>query len=159
MIDTIRDFLKGLSAPSGRRRDLGEADLRLAVAALLVHCMAVDGEISASERAALRRLLERRYALSGDELERLVAEAKAAEAEAVDLYGFTSVIKRATSEEERIRLVEQLWEMAYADGESHEFEDNLLWRVSELLGVDRRTRIASRIAVAENAKATDSSSD
>ena len=41
------------------------------------------------------------------------------------------------SEEERIRVVENLWEIVFADGESHEFEENLVWRVAELLGVNR----------------------
>ena len=49
----------------------------------------------------------------------------AAESEAVDLYRFTSVLKNRMSEDERIRVIENLWEIAYADGTSHEFEENL----------------------------------
>ena len=158
MIDTIRDFLRGLSrAPAARR--FGDDDLRLAVAALLVHCMAVDGKVNTEEDRALETLLGQRFGLSGEPLRLLMEDARAAEEEAIDLYRFTSVIKRQMSEEDRIRLVEQLWEMVYSDGESHEFEDNLLWRVSELLGIDRRTRIASRIAVADTRKISDSSAD
>ena len=41
----------------------------------------------------------------------------------------------------RILLVEDLWEMVYADGELHEFEDNVVWRVAELLGVEARHRM------------------
>ena len=57
------------------------------------------------------------------------------------------------SEEERIRVIENLWEIAFADGASHEFEENLVWRVAELLGVNRRDRIARKLAVAENKSA------
>jgi uncharacterized tellurite resistance protein B-like protein len=57
------------------------------------------------------------------------------------------------SEDERVRVVENLWEVVFADGESHEFEENLVWRVAELLGVHRRDRIAVKLAVAENKSA------
>ena len=61
-----------------------------------------------------------------------------------------SVLKRQLSEAERISVIENLWEIVYADGESHEFEENLVWRVAELLGVNPRDRIAKKRAVAEN---------
>ena len=85
-------------------------------------------------------------ALSGDDLDRLVEDATAADNEAVDLYRFTSVLKRSMSEDERIRVIENLWEMVFADGASHEFEENLVWRVAELLGVSPRDRIAMKRA-------------
>lgn len=158
MLDTIRAFIRSFSAP-GDEPHFSDDDPRLAVAALLVHCMAVDGAISERERGALRSVLQQRYGLTGESLDQLVADARQAEAEAVDLYRFTSVIKRSTTQEERAQLVEELWQIVFSDGESHEFEQNLLWRVSELLGVDRRTRIASRIAVAENVGTSDSPAD
>ena len=92
--------------------------------------------------ASFARSLARNFGLSGDDLDRLVEDATAADNEAVDLYRFTSVLKRSMSEDERIRVIENLWEIAFADGASHEFEENLVWRVAELLGVSPRDRIA-----------------
>jgi uncharacterized tellurite resistance protein B-like protein len=54
-----------------------------------------------------------------------------------------------------VRVVENLWEVVYADGASHEFEENLVWRVAELLAVNRRDRIAARRQVVENGSAGD----
>jgi len=149
MLDALREFVRRLGAED-KSRHLSEDDSRLALAALLVHCMAIDGAVSESERAGLRNVLSRNFGLSDADLETLVDDAVAAEREAVDLYRFTSVLKRQTSEEERIRVIENLWEIAYSDGESHEFEENLVWRVAELLGVNARDRIARKRAVAEN---------
>lgn len=137
----------------GEDRHFDEEDSRLAVAALLVHSMTIDGSASAPERFKLADLLERKFGLSGADLDLLISDAVTAENEAVDLYRFTSVLKRQMSEAERIRLIEDLWEIAYADGASHEFEENLVWRVAELLGVSARDRIARKIAVAENKSA------
>ena len=80
------------------------------------------------------------------DLDLLVKDATEAENDAVDLYRFTSVLKRQMSEDERIRVIENLWEIAFADGVSHEFEENLVWRVAELLGVSARDRIVAKAA-------------
>lgn len=152
MLDLLRDFFRRLGGPDDVRH-FGEDDARLALAALLVHAMAVDGIVSATERATLADLLARRFSLGGEDLQTLIDDATAAEQEAVDLYRFTSVLKRQMDEEARIRVVESLWEIAYADGKSHEFEENLVWRVAELLGVNPRDRIAQKRAVAENRSA------
>jgi uncharacterized tellurite resistance protein B-like protein len=150
MIEALRNFVRRLGEPQAH---FGDDDARLALAALLVHCTGIDGSVSAVEQAALRDVLARSFRLPPADLEALIADAVAAEREAVDLYRFTSVLKRQMSEAERIRVIESLWEVAYADGKSHEFEDNLVWRIAALLGVTSRDRIARRRAVAENRSA------
>ena len=152
MLDALRNFIRGLNG-TDQKRHFGEDDHRLALAALLVHCTAIDGKVSAAEQVKLKDVLGRTFGVSGNDLDVLIADAIAAEHESVDLYRFTSVLKRQMSEEERIRAVELLWEVVYADGASHEFEDNLVWRIAELLGVNRRDRIARKLAVAENKSA------
>jgi uncharacterized tellurite resistance protein B-like protein len=150
MLDAIRDFMRRLSQEPGADRHFDPDDSRLAVAALLLHAVAIDSVASEAERVKLRELLTRNFGLSGDDLDRLIEDATAAEREAVDLYRFTSVIKRGMSQDARIRVIENLWEMAFADGVSTEFEENLVWRVAELLGVSPRDRIAMKQLVAEN---------
>ena len=67
-----------------------------------------------------------------------------ADDEAVDLYAFTSILKRALDQEQRISFVELLWEVVYADGDRHELEENVVWRIAELLGVSARQRVWAR---------------
>ena len=71
-----------------------------------------------------------------------------AENESVDLYHFTSLINRSLDEAGRIGVVEMMWEIVFADGQVNEFEDNLMWRAADLLGVSSRERIAARQRVA-----------
>jgi uncharacterized tellurite resistance protein B-like protein len=157
MLDILRDFVRRIGADSDHH--LPADDSRLALAALLVRCMAIDGTVSDDERQMLRSLLMRHYTLSDTDVDTLIEDATQAEHEAVDLYRFTSVLKRQLGEEERIRVVEQLWEVVFADGKAHEFEENLVWRVAELMGVDRRDRIARKAAVAQNRGADPGNSD
>jgi len=156
MFGALRDFIRRLGA--GEDEHYAPSDTPLALAALLVHSVAIDGVTTDEERLVLRDLLTRHFGLTGDDLDALITEAVQVESDAVDIYRFTSVLKARLSEDERIRVVENLWEIAYADGQSHEFEENLIWRVAELLGVNRRDRIAMKRLVAEN-RSSDSGDD
>jgi uncharacterized tellurite resistance protein B-like protein len=146
MIAAIRLFVTRLTRGETPDR-FSDDDHRLAAAALLFHVTAIDGVVSEAERQKLRELLARRFALDASDTEALVVAATAADSEAVDLYGFTSVLKRQLGEADRERIVEMMWELVFADGTVHEFEDNLVWRVAELLGVSSRTRIRLKQAV------------
>ena len=75
------------------------------------------------------------------------------EGEAVDLYHFTSVIMRSLDEDGRKRIVQMMWELVYADGQVSEFEDNVVWRAADLLGVSSRDRIDLKRRVAERRSA------
>lgn len=119
-------------------------DHRLAVAAILVHIIAVDGVVTEDERARLRQCLAAHYGLSREETEKLITEATRRDENAVDLYGFTSVLKRELDEDGRREAIALMWEMVYADGEVSEFEDNVVWRVAELIGVSTRERVEIR---------------
>ena len=126
------------------------SDPKLAAAALMVHVIAADGRIDQAEEERLRAILQDHYAEGGD-VDALVAQAKEAQEQAIDLYGFTAVLKNHFDESERLALVEDLWEMVYADGELHEMEDNVVWRVAELLSITSDKRIALKVRVKNRA--------
>jgi uncharacterized tellurite resistance protein B-like protein len=140
MLNALRQFLATLSG-GPERRPLAEDDQHLAAAALLYHVIAVDGLVTEEERTLLADLLMRRFKLDMDAASALVERAETADAEAVDLYGFTSLLKRNLDEAEREGIVEAMWKLVYSDGTVHEFEDNVVWRVAELLGVSSQVRI------------------
>ncbi len=140
MLRAIRDLLAELSGERSAA-PLPADRQRLAAAALLHHAIAVDGMVTEAERTRLHELLVVHFGLGEREADELYAAAEAADNEAVDLFGFTNVLKQALSEEERGQIVEMMWELTFSDGALHEFEDNLIWRVSELLGISSRERI------------------
>jgi uncharacterized tellurite resistance protein B-like protein len=148
MFDAFRKFLSDCTAGDKKPERFGENDYRLAASALLVHAAAIDGEVSEVGREKLHAVIKRRFELDEAATDELVAEATAAEHEAVDLYHFTSLINRTLDEAGRLRVVEMMWEIVFADGHISEFEDNLLWRAADLLGISSRERIALRQQVA-----------
>jgi uncharacterized tellurite resistance protein B-like protein len=148
MLEALKNFLAEFSDGSKQPHHFAEGDYRLAAAALLVHVMSIDGNVSDKEMRTLRGLLQSRFALTDPETEELIDAATAADREAVDLYHFTSLLNRSLDEEGRKRMVEMMWEIVYADGQRSEFEDNVIWRAADLLGISSRERIELRRSVA-----------
>jgi len=148
MLDLLRNFVSDLTGGDKHPARFEESDYRLAAAALLIHALSIDGEVSAAERDKLRSVLKSHFALDDAATAELIDMGTQAEQEAVDLYHFTSLISRSLDEAGRLGIVEMMWEIVLADGRVTEFEDNLMWRAADLLGVSSRDRIALRQRVA-----------
>jgi uncharacterized tellurite resistance protein B-like protein len=112
--------------------------------------ISLDGPPSEAEKNKLHALLEHRFNLDPGTASVLIADATLVEGEAVDLYHFTSVIMRSVAEEGRLRIIEMMWELVYADGYVSEFEENVVWRAADLLGVSSRDRINLRRRVVDS---------
>ena len=138
MFEAFRRFVSELTGGDAHPSRFDENDYRLAAAALLVHAAAIDGTISDLERVALHAVIKRRFGLDDANTDRLLAKATEAEQEAIDLYHFTSQLNRTLDEEGRPRVVEMMWRIVYADRRVDEFEENLIWRAADLLGVSSR---------------------
>ncbi len=148
MLDSLRNFVAELTGGEKLAARFEENDYRLAAAALLIHAATIDGNMTAAERGKLHDLLKSRFALEEAATDALIDAGTLAEHEAVDLYHFTSLINRTLDEKGRLGIVAMLWEIVLADGRVTEFEDNLMWRVADLLNVSSRDRIAIRQRVA-----------
>lgn len=141
------DFLKRLTQPGPA--PLPDADARLALTALLVRIARSDGSYDPAEIDRIDRIVAARYGLSPFEASRLRGEAEALEAEAPDTVRFTRAIKDAVPYDERLGVVESLWQVVLADGERAQEEDALLRLVASLLGVSDVDSARSRQRAAQ----------
>jgi uncharacterized tellurite resistance protein B-like protein len=149
MLDGLRQFIADVVSPHAPARDFDDAGYQLAATALLIHVVSLDGAPSDIEKRKLHGLIESRFGLDRGTADQLIASATLVEGEAVDLYHFTSVIMRSVDEAGRLRIVEMMWELVYADGNVTEFEDNVVWRAADLLAVSSRDRLELKHRVAE----------
>lgn len=147
MLERVRTLFRQIIDPSTSDHALTADEAQVAAVALMCHVMGSDGVIEDEERATLRRIVEARFGLDAEATEALIAEAQASDQEAIDLYGFTSILKRHLEREDRLSLIRAIWELVYADGGVHELEDNLVWRIADLLGIDQDERIALKQSV------------
>jgi uncharacterized tellurite resistance protein B-like protein len=117
-----------------------EDDRHLAAAALLVEVAAVDEDFDEAERERITAFARERLGLSETDAQSLVDTAKGEVDGATQLYAFTTAIKNGFSYEERVALIESLWEVVYADGHADPFEDQLMRRIGGLIAVTDRDR-------------------
>ena len=129
----IAEFLRRLTAPSPE--PMPDTDARLALTALLVRIAKTDGNYAAEEIQRIDRITQNRYGLDQVEAAKLRATAEDIEHDAPDTVRFTRAIKDAVGYEERLGVIEALWDVVLADGERDEEENALLRTVAPLLGV------------------------
>ena len=146
MLDRILKLLThGDAAAASAHLD----DLQLAVAALLVEAARMDDRFDPSERGIIENLLSSRFALSAEEARHLLNAAERAVDQSTQLFRFTQMVAQKLSLAERVRIVEMLWEVAYADGVLAPQEDALIRRIAGLVYVPDSDRTAARRRVRE----------
>lgn len=128
-------------------------DARAAVAALLVEAAHADGDFDAEERGRILRILMARYGVTAAEAEALCREGEAAHEAAVDLVRFTRAVKDAVPHEDRVGVLEAVWEVIYSDGRRDHHESALVRKLCGLLHVEdreaglARQRVAARLGL------------
>ena len=136
------DFLKQLTAPSPA--PLKDADARLALTALLVRIARTDGAYIQTEIDRIDAITSLRYSLTAEAAAKLRQDAETLESEAPDTIRFTRAIKDAVAYEDRLAVIESLWQVVLADGAREDEEDALLRLVSSLLGINDRDSALAR---------------
>jgi len=132
MFDGLLRFLTAV----GDGRQSGEHDdATFALAVLLIEVARSDDRVEVREQGIIERVLARRFGLDRSEVTRLMKAAEEGAIKATDLHHFTLTVVREFSEEERIGVIEMLWEVAYSDGLLTGDEDALIRRVAGLIYV------------------------
>ena len=145
MIDRIKSFLIDRKArATGGHAQHSVDEFHLAAAALLVEVATVDDRFDDDERTRIAAFARDRLGLNEQEAATLVATATEEAAEATQLFAFTRAIAANFSYDERVRLMQTLWEVALADGAVDPFEDQLLRRIGGLIHVTDRDRGTAR---------------
>jgi uncharacterized tellurite resistance protein B-like protein len=148
MFGSLKILISSLAKNAGLSGQVENKDCRLAAAALLIRVATVDGEMSEARLGKLHAVLKSGFELDDRTTARLIDDAAAADRSAIDLYHFTRQINGALDDEGRRRIVRMMWEIIFIDGSANEFENHIVWRAADLLGVPARQRIELRQRIA-----------
>jgi uncharacterized tellurite resistance protein B-like protein len=91
------------------------------------------------------RAVRDKFHLSDADAQALVEHGEAAAREANDYWQFTSIINRRFTQAQKIRVVELLWEVAYADAVASPFEEHLIRKLADLLYVEHADFIHAKL--------------
>jgi len=143
MISSLRRFFESHIAAAAPADP--EHGLRLATAALLVEVVRIDRDTQEDEREAVRRAVHEKFGLAAGEADALMALAEAEIAQANDYYQFTSLINQRFSQPQKERMIELMWQVAYADAALSAHELHLMRKVAGLLHVPDSAYIAAKM--------------
>ena len=155
MLKRLRDLYESLlPAPADAAPPTAEHALRLATAVMLVEVMRADGSFHPGEREAVHAALRDRFDLTAEEAASLAELADAAARRSTDLFSFTSRIDERFEMADKVRMIEHMWAVAYADGHLGEHERHVLWRIADLLHVPQGAYVHARLRARDAADAS-----
>jgi uncharacterized tellurite resistance protein B-like protein len=123
----------------------GDEKLRIATCAIMLEIANSDDEFTDHERARIIEILKRKFDLSEDEALELMGVARERIDQSIDIWGFTNTINRIYTVDEKIRVLEAIWDVIYADGELSGHEDSLVHKLSFLLGLKHKQLIDAKM--------------
>ncbi|TVS13476.1 MAG: TerB family tellurite resistance protein [Wenzhouxiangella sp.] len=112
-----------------------EHALARAAAVVLLEMAAADDHFDPSEQDIVHEAMAKAFDLDGRELDELIAEAKTLRQSAVSLHDYTRSLRTGLPRRSRDELIGWLWRVAFADGHLDRYEEQLLRRLADLLGV------------------------
>lgn len=151
MLRTLKDLFDAFTAPTEESQDARTHALQLATAVLLVEVMRAAPDMVAAERSAVLASLRQKFALADDELIRLVELAELTAKNASDYHQFTSRINDSFAHAQKIRMVENMWQVAYADAHLDANENHLISKIAALLHVTQGEYIGAKMRAKEAA--------
>ena len=132
VVREIRHFFTSrLSSPEAPHRP---DPVAIAACALLLEIAHADDVFTPEERDRILRAVREDLGVPPEDVDEVVRLAEEERRESVDLYQFTKLVGEKFSREQRLRLLEVIWGVVYADGQLTAVENQLARRIAELLG-------------------------
>jgi uncharacterized tellurite resistance protein B-like protein len=153
MIDVVKKFFNKATAEASRDVNQNTVhDIRVATCALLVEIARIDEKFTEAEMETILTILKQKYGLSQDHADALIAEAERELEKSVDLWQFTNLINENYSNEEKIKIIEILWQIVYVDGKMDQYEHYLMNKLQNLLRLTHDQLITAKLKVLNSEK-------
>ena len=122
-------------------------DIRIATCAILLEMAKIDGEFSESEREDIFSIIKKRFDLSDDHILELITVSEEELKGSIDLWKFTNLINQNYSIDEKLQIIEIIWQVTYSDGKLDQHEDYLIHKLANLLRLSHKQLIDMKLKV------------
>ncbi|HPI93688.1 MAG TPA: TerB family tellurite resistance protein [Deltaproteobacteria bacterium] len=147
MLDVFKKLLKNGNSAQSPKAYAGRNRIMVATCALLLEMAAIDGEFSSEEQDVILAALTSTYGMNGEDAQSIMEAAREELKGSIDLWSFARIINSEYSEEEKIRVIETVWKVIYADGRLDGHEDHLVHRLADLLRLSHGQLIDAKLRV------------
>jgi uncharacterized tellurite resistance protein B-like protein len=151
VIEAIRQFFSDRIEPATGAGPDADRALQLATAALLIEMSQADFSVSKEEKSLISEALRETFELDDEHTAELVRLAEGQAQQATCLYEFTSLVNKSFDRDRKLRVVELLWQVAYADGRLEKHEHHLMRRLANLLHLSHQDYIAAKFRARDRA--------
>lgn len=148
MLDILKGFFSKSTEDSTRTTvQKTDHDIRVATCALFVEIARIDEKFTQEEMETIISILKEKYNLSQEHADALIAEAEKELNESVDLWQFARLINENYSNEEKVKIIETLWQIVYVDGKMDRYEHYLMNKLKKLLRLSQDQLIDAKLKV------------
>ena len=100
---------------------------------LMIEAAYTDGEVDKAELQKIKSSLISVFGENSKDVDLVLDKAEKNKNNTKSLHHYTSYINKNFDNKKKLLLIEALWEIVLSDGEIHDFESNLIRRLSGLL--------------------------
>ena len=150
MINKIKDLITKFGKEEEIQEESNLTLLNNSCAALLVEIAFADKDFDETEKASLKQSLIETYAIDESDIEEIIIDAEETVSESTSLYGYTSIVNTEFQYEDKLKLLRNLWKIAYADGYLDKYEEHLLRKVSDLIHISHSDYISIKLEIRES---------
>ena len=151
-MDLLKKFFAKTSDEVGAAENVQTSrDVRIATCALLLEMAKIDGKFSELERKSVVEVLENSYQLSAERATAFMEAADEQLEKSIDLWHFAKLINENYSTEEKIKIIEMVWQIIYTDGKLDKHEDYLAHKLANLLRLSHEQLIEAKLKVIHSA--------
>ena len=145
MLKSIQNIFRHRNQEASDSSEIYQREL--AYASLLVEVIKSDDKFDDREREKLLDVLSKKLKIRDDELQNFAELAKQKSDESTSLYEFTREINDKYEYDEKVKLIEDLWRIAYSDGQLDKYEDYVIRKIADLIYVTHSDFIKSKLSV------------
>lgn len=149
------EFLKKvLVGENGEKKvtDENKFKLQVSVCLLLVDIAKIDGNFSDTEKEYIKNLLINDFEVGENDVQPMIARSEEVLKRDDSIYDYTQIINKSFDNNEKYKLLKNLWRLVFVDGNKDMFEEHLVKKIGGLLDLDNRDVIAARLSVKEELK-------
>ena len=148
MVSSIKQFFdKFVKTDSGTSDEIPDHSLQISTAALLIEMMRADSEINEDEKVTITKSMRSKFSLSDEEISALLKLAEDKIWAATGYHEFTSLMNKGFSYEQKIKVIEHLWEVAFADNILDKHEEYMVRKIAGLIYVSHKDFIDAKLRV------------
>jgi uncharacterized tellurite resistance protein B-like protein len=145
-LSALKELFRGLGAEGPEVESRGNP-VHLATAAILLELAHADQHFSEREEAQLIESLKATFGLDDELARRIIGAADESRGQTIDHWSFTNAIRQNTDRGQRMEIVREMWRMVFADGRLHDYEEYLIRKLSDLLGIQHHEMIEAKLSV------------